>query len=93
MSDGTELPQPVEFDLSPVISFNAKDVIASLKPLQIVELIKQLDEEMNEWEATILLSSYFGNQMAGAPGEFVAMSDEQLVESLKQLEADGQEPL
>jgi len=88
MSDGTDLPKPVEFDLPVTLSFNAKEVVASLTPLQVVELIKQLDEETNEWEATILLAAYFGDQMGAAPAEYVVMTDEQLEASLRALE-DG----
>lgn len=89
MAEGTEC-DPIEFDLEPIISFNAKDVIRSLSAVQVVQLIKELDVELNEWEATVYLASYFGGQLKDAPAETVAMNDAQLLEELGTL-SDGEE--
>lgn len=82
MSDGTELA-PVEFDLNVPITFEAKDLVNTLSPMQIIKLIKELDTELNEWGATIILASYFGDQLTSAPPEEVAKTNEQLMLELE----------
>lgn len=83
MSDGSETA-PVEFELEQLvgIKFNASDLVGHLTGEQLVELVKEIDLEANEWEATILLASYFSGQLMNAPPDLVAMSDEQLAARL-----------
>lgn len=87
MSDGSEL-EPVEFklEIDPVIPFTATDIVAQLTPVQVVRLIKELDTELNEWEATVLLAGYFAAQLAEAPPEDLTKSDEELMGGLRSLE-------
>ncbi len=41
------------------ISFDASDITQTLKPLQIADLIEEIDAEVGEWEFTLLMYEYF----------------------------------
>jgi hypothetical protein len=88
MSDGTELT-PVEFDLEVPITFEAKDLVRNLSPEQVIKLIKELDTELNEWGATIILASYFGDQLSAAPPEELSKSNELLLAELMAASTEG----
>lgn len=90
MSDGTE-SAPVEFEFEQTIGvkFDARDLVRQLTPLQLVDLIREIDLEMDDWQATVLLSSYFSGQLREAPAELVSLSDEELE---ARLEAEDEVP-
>lgn len=63
------------------IEFDAKDVIQNLRPLQVADLIMELDDEVGDWEHTLLLYHYFAAQFEIAKSkvpELAAMSQDEL---------------
>lgn len=87
MSDGTEsAPIEFEFEQTVGIKFDARDLVEQLTPLQLVELIKEIDLETDDWAATVLLASYFSGQLREAPPETVAMDDAALTKMLEDAE-------
>jgi hypothetical protein len=44
------------------IRFDASDVVATLMPLEVIELVIDLDRELNSWEGTLLCYHYFKQQ-------------------------------
>lgn len=87
MAEGTEAA-PIEFEFEQQIGvkFTAADLVEVLTPIQIIELVKELDLELGCWEATVLLASYFGKQMKVVPAEIAATPDNVLVDVLHTVE-------
>lgn len=69
------------------IKFDASDITANLTPLETLDLIEEVDEELDSWEATILLARSFHRRSKEAPTELIQMTDEQL-EALLDKEAE-----
>lgn len=94
-AEGTELALtefPLECRVD--INFDASDVVAAVEPLEVVNLIEELDEEVGLWEATLLAYRYFQRQFEVAAKErpdLVAMSEEEL-ESKLSLYAKKEKP-
>ncbi len=74
---------PTEFQITTHINFEARDVLTSLEPLETIDLIEELDDEMDQFEATILLARLFHRLSKEAPTELLAMTDEQLEARLR----------
>lgn len=88
---------PTEFKLTTLaeIPFNAEDLSKQLTPLQVVELIKDLEEASDDWEITVLLARHFNalhSLAIKAHPELLGASDEELeAELLKQAAMDSEE--
>lgn len=73
--------KPTEFQLTPHINFEAKDVVEDLGP-QTLDLIEELDSQLDCWESTILLARIFHRASKEAPTELLTMTDEELEDRL-----------
>ena len=54
----TEFPLECTVD----IKFDASDITTNLDPLQVVDLVREIDEELSDWAATLLAYHYFRGQ-------------------------------
>lgn len=75
------------FDLK--VGIDADDIVKNITPIQVLTLIKELDNEVGKWEFTILLARYFDEQLkagigGGIDDDTLCMSDSELVDSLHQ---------
>jgi hypothetical protein len=77
-----EALKPTEFQLNPYINFEAKDVVRSLDSIETLQLIEELDEELDSWEATILLARHFAELAKNAPADLLTMSVAELEDRL-----------
>lgn len=67
MSDDETVP-PTEFALDVVaeVKFDARDICRQLTPLQVVDLIEEIDEERDNWATTLMLYHHFKAQYDAA---------------------------
>lgn len=80
---------PSEFKLSTEveIGFNAEDILRNLTPLQVVQLVKELEHGSRDWEVTVLLARHFNTLQIEAikeHPELLEASDEELEHELIQ---------
>lgn len=86
-----------EFKLTTTVEipFNAEDISRALTPLQVVELIKDLEAESADWEVTVLLARHFNGLHTDAikanPELFDASDEELEAELLKQAAVGAEE--
>lgn len=69
------------------ISFDAEDVVSQLPPVKVLDLIKELEEEVGLWPLAILLHRHFAEQFDIISKEdpvIATASDEYLLEVLKE---------
>lgn len=59
----TQLEKP-RFTLEAAVDvdFDAEDVARNLKPIQVADLIMELDDQVGDWEHTLYLYHYFAAQ-------------------------------
>lgn len=84
-----EVEALTEFDIELKFGIDAKDIEKNLTPRQVLKLIKEIDDEVGLWSATILLHRFFAGQhelAKSAVPELVSLTDEELMKHL-----DGEE--
>lgn len=87
---GEQANDPTQFkvDVPNVeISLDAGDMAKGMRPTDVVNLVIELDAEVGEWEATLLLYHYFKGQYelaksTGAVPDLVDAPEDQLWDSL-----------
>jgi hypothetical protein len=69
------------------VDFDAEDVARNLKPIQVADLIMELDDEVGEWEHTLYLYHYFAAQYEIAKAkvpELANMTPSELRETMEE---------
>lgn len=84
----------IKFPLEVVadIEFDSEDIATKLAPLQVADLIIELDNEVGDWEHSLLLYHHFAAQYevakAHAP-DLAAMTPDQLRESMSKTDEEA----
>lgn len=84
-----ELKRTFKLEATVDVEFDADDVKRNLTPLQSVDLIVEIDDEVGEWEHTLLLYHHFAEQFKLAKEhapDLASMTPEQLREEMKKNE-------
>lgn len=84
--------EPTQFPLEFTVNFDAHDVVKTLTPTEVANLIIELDEEVGEWEVTLRAYLHFRRQYEialTARPELAHLSEEQLDELLLKLEPEA----
>lgn len=77
-----ELEELTSVRLTLGFNVDARDIASKTDARQVIKLITELDDELGEWAATILLARHFEQQLklaSQAVPELVAASDEFLL--------------
>ncbi len=76
--------KPTEFQIGVNLNIEAKDVVNDIGPLDTLQFIEELDEQIDSWEATILLARHFAEMAKHAPADLLVMSVEDLEKRLEE---------
>lgn len=92
MSDDETVPTRFVLEVNVDVSFDADDIVKDLRLNQLVALIKEIDEEVGQWEFSELLARHFiGQQILAAQHApmIQTLSDSELIAELNSLDVEG----